>query len=222
MKLSDNEILYEDNHLLIIDKPSCLLTLPSEGVVDSALERSKIYLKEAYQKPGNVYLHQIHRLDRSASGILVMAKTSKALSRLNEQIRDGLWEKTYLARTEKLPKEMQGELIHYLKKEDYRTRVVAKGTPLAKEAHLTYKVRQDGLLEILLHTGRYHQIRAQLAAIGCPIRGDQKYGSTMKGASEGIDLHHAKLRFIHPVHKEIVTVYSKNCPFLRKDAKPFF
>ncbi len=209
MKLLDSEILFEDQHLLIIDKPPGLLTLPSEGVTDSALERGKAYIKEKYQKPGNVFLHQVHRLDRSASGILVMAKTSKALSRLNEQIREGLWEKTYLARTERLPKQPQGELIHFLKKGDYRTEVVPEGTPLAKEARLTYKVREDGLLEIVLDTGRYHQIRAQLAAIGCPIRGDQKYGATTKGPSVGIDLHHWKLKFVHPVRKEIMYINTK-------------
>lgn len=213
MKLLDKDILFEDNHLLIIDKPPGLLTLPADGHMDSAVERGKAYIKEKYQKPGDVYLHQVHRLDRSASGILVMAKTSKALSRMNEQIREGKWEKIYLLRTERLPAKKTGQLIHYLKKERFRANIVTKQTPSAKEARLSYRVRDDGLIEVNLDTGRYHQIRAQFAAIGCPIRGDKKYGARTKGASEGIDLHHTRLTFIHPVTEEVIIIRSKSYRF---------
>ena len=213
MKLLDKEVLFEDNHLLVVDKPAGLLTLPSEGVEDSAVERGKAYLKEKYNKPGNVYLHQAHRLDRAASGIVVLAKTSKALSRLNKQIREGVWEKQYIVRLDKKPSTKEGELINYMRKEKYRASIVEEDAPFAKRAHLTYRVRDDGLIEVRLITGRYHQIRLQFAAIGCPIRGDRKYGSKKRGATEGIDLHHRRLDFMHPVKQERITIESHNYLF---------
>lgn len=206
MKLYDSEILFEDNHLLIVNKPPGLLTLSTEEVKDSVVERGKAYIKETYEKKGNVFLHQAHRIDRAASGIVVLAKTSKALSRLNEQIREGNWEKEYLVRTEKLPAKKQGELRNYLRKERYHAVLVDKEDPYAKYAHLTYQVEDDGVIRVRLLTGRYHQIRAQFAHIGCPICGDKKYGAKKKGRREGIDLHHTRLAFIHPVTKESLII----------------
>lgn len=206
MKLLDKDILLEDNHLLVVNKPSGLLTLSTKEVNDSVVERGREYLVEKYNKKGNAFLHQAHRLDRAASGIVVLAKTSKALSRLNEQIREGKWEKEYILRADKLPKNKEGELIHFIVKESFRGVVADEKTPLAKRAHLSYKVEDDGLIRVKLYTGRYHQIRIQFSEIGCPICGDKKYGSRVKGIREGIDLHHTKLTFIHPVSKESITI----------------
>lgn len=208
MKLSEEDIIYEDNHLLVIDKPRGWLTLPEGGVKDSALWAARDYLKEKYQKSGNVFLHQVHRLDRVASGILVFAKTSKALTRLNQQIREGDWEKEYLVRCEHLPKIPEGELVNQIRKGHHRAHIVEKG---GKEARLYYCVREDGMIVVQLYTGRYHQIRAQLAAIGCPICGDQKYGAKQRKGKEGIDLHHYRLQLTHPVtHKRLHLVATRN------------
>lgn len=208
MKLSDKEILFEDNHLLIVNKPSGLLTLPTIEVSDSVVERGKVYIKDKYQKPGNVYLHQAHRLDKAASGIVVLAKTSKALSRLNEQIRQGDWKKTYLIRTEKLPSEKSGEFKDYIRKERFHGVIVDEKDPYGKFAHLKYQVQEDGSILVDLLTGRYHQIRIQFSHRGFPICGDKRYGAKKKGRREGIDLHHMHLRFHHPVTKELLNIDS--------------
>ena len=208
MKLLDKEILYVDNHLLVIDKPPLLLTLPEGAVVDSVLTRGQAWLKEQFQKPGNVFLHPVHRLDRVASGIVVLARTSKALSRLNEQIRKGEWHKLYRLRFEgKLP-EKKGTLCHFLQKNDYHTQVAP--APEGKESILHYQEVAPGIAEVQLVTGRYHQIRAQFGAIGCPICGDYKYGATTKGISPGIDLCHTRLEFLHPITKKIIRITSLN------------
>jgi 23S rRNA pseudouridine1911/1915/1917 synthase len=211
MKLSDNDILYLDNHILIVDKPPLLLTQPTDLETESVETLGKEWLKHKLNKPGNVFLHPVHRLDRVAFGIVVSAKTSKALSRLNEQIRQGNWKKTYKLRYEGTLKEKKGTLKHYLFKEEYKSIVVEEGQ--GSLAILNYEEIEKGVCKVELVTGRYHQIRAQFAAIGCPILGDLKYGSTKIGKTLGIDLCHYELKFPHPITKEEIHVQSKICPF---------
>lgn len=206
MKLLDKEILYLDNHLLVVDKPPILLTLPTTEEADSVQTRGQMWLKEKFQKPGNVFLHPVHRLDRVASGIVVCARTSKSLSRLNLQIKAGAWHKRYRLRHEGTLPSLQGTLKHYLQKGDHHTQVVANGQ--GKEAILHYTQITPTLAEVDLITGRYHQIRAQFSCIGCPISGDLKYGATTKALSPGIDLHHIRLQFNHPINNRVVVIDS--------------
>lgn len=209
MKLSDNDVLYIDNHLLVLDKPPLLLTQPTNLHEDSLMTRGMAYLKEKFRKPGEVFLHPVHRLDRVASGIVVFARTSKALSRLNEQVRKKQWKKTYFLRHEgKLPQE-EGSLISYLLRKEFRTEVVDEKTPGAKQAILHYKSLGDQKASVDLETGRYHQIRAQFASIGCPICGDEKYGSKTRATGEGIDLIHVEVSFIHPTKNEPMTITTR-------------
>jgi 23S rRNA pseudouridine1911/1915/1917 synthase len=206
MKLTDKDILYLDNHLIVIDKPPLLLTQPAGGVFDSVQSRGQEYIKEKFYKPGDVFLHPVHRLDRVASGIVVSARTSKALSRLNEQIKKDQWKKIYLLRHEGELPTLEGELVHYLVKGDFKTAIFDKEVPGSKKAHLRYKDLGGGLAEVTLFTGRYHQIRAQFSHIGAPICGDAKYGSKEKGISPGIDLHHTHVEFFHPITKEKISI----------------
>lgn len=210
MKLLDSEILYLDNHLLIVDKPTLLLTQPAGGETDSVQTRGSEWLKEKFQKPGNVFLHPVHRLDRVASGIVVCARTSKCLTRLNEQIRKGDWKKLYRLRYEGNLPALEGTLRHLLEKQDYHTIVSPKG----QEAILHYRQIEEGLAEVELITGRYHQIRAQFSAIGCPICGDYKYGAKTKPVLEGIDLVHAHLEFHHPITNKLLEVDSCSSAYL--------
>lgn len=183
------EVVYEDNHVLVLNKPAGILTQPDGSDCLSLEELGKEYL----QRP---YLHALHRLDKPVSGLVLFAKTSKALSRLNAAMREGKFEKIYSARVDQPPKNPDGELVHYLLRDEAGTRVVAKGTPEAKEARLHYRLIKENLLEIRLITGRRHQIRVQLAAIGCPIVGDKKYGS--RTDRENIALAATSLAFPHP------------------------
>ena len=195
------EPLFEDNHLLIVNKPPGLLTQPS-GTDQDSLEASwKQWIKEKYHKPGNVFLEAIHRLDKPVSGIVVFAKTSKALSRLNQAER----KKVYTALLEKEPDPKEGTLKHHLVHDDFHARV----DPSGKLAVLHYKVIGTKRVEIELETGRYHQIRAQFAAIGCPIVGDKRYGSPTVVAGGGIYLHHSLVELQHPVTGEKLTVVSE-------------
>lgn len=197
--------LFEDNHLLIVNKPVGLLTQPSGTDQDNLEARWKQWIKEKYKKPGNVFLEAIHRLDKPVSGIVVFAKTSKALSRLNEAQRDKLSKKVYVALLEKEPEEKEGALRHMLAHDEHRARVDANG----KLAVLHYKVIGERRVEIVLETGRYHQIRAQFSAIGCPIIGDARYGSETKVAGGGIYLHHFRLELVHPISGERMVVVSE-------------
>lgn len=200
MQKSDLEsrILFEDNHLLVVNKPPGIST---EGPKSDTLENQLAkMIKERETKPGKVFLRTVHRLDRLVSGIVVLAKTSKALARLHRQIREGDWVKSYLAKLEREPQEPKGELMHYLVKKDHRAEVVGDEKE-GKWAKLVYEKRADGLYEITLITGRYHQIRAQFAAIDCPIVGDEKYGAK-KVEGDEIALCHFKLAFTHPVRKD--------------------
>jgi 23S rRNA pseudouridine1911/1915/1917 synthase len=207
------EILYEDNHLFIVNKPAGLLTQPTKQVQDSLETRAKQWIKVASNKPGNVFLHAIHRLDRPVSGIVAFAKTTKALERLNEAIREKETVKHYLAWVEGAPSNNVGVLEHPLIHNDYRASV----HPSGKLARLTYRILEKKprtcLVEIFLETGRYHQIRAQLAAIGCPIIGDAKYGSRTPFYEEAIALHHDKLAFFHPTTKELMEIKAPLPPY---------
>lgn len=203
------EILFEDNHLLVVNKPAGLLTEPSGTLQDSVYAQTKQYLKEKYQKPGNVFLGIVHRLDKPASGIVLFAKTSKALSRLNEAMRGKKYKKVYAAIVEnKLPQETS-ILEHYLVHDDYKASLSSKEKG-GKQCKLSYKLLKKkgnfSLVDVLLETGRYHQIRAQFALIGCPLLGDYKYGSKEFFMEEAIALHHRELEFTHPVTGKVIQV----------------
>jgi len=205
-------ILFEDNHLLVVNK------LPSEIVQgdktgDEPLpERIKSFLKEKYQKPGNVFCGVVHRLDRPTSGVVVFAKTSKALERLNTQFREKETNKTYWAIVENKPTEPKGSLRDYLKKNETQNKsyVVNENSPGAKLALLNYELLASSanyhLLEVTIETGRHHQIRAQLSKIGCVIKGDLKYGAKRANKDASIGLHARSLRFLHPTTKEEITI----------------
>lgn len=209
MKSSVNalKILYEDNHLLALYKPPDLLTQPTAISTDSLEERAKACLKKKYHKQGNVFLHPIHRLDKPVSGIVLFARTSKALARLNAQMRARTLTKIYTAEVEGRLTETSGELRHYLIHGFHR----AHHAPHGKEALLCYTVKKtlahSTLIEITLHTGRYHQIRAQFSHIGHPLIGDTKYGACQKASR--LALHHSKLILIHPITQDPLTI---ECP----------
>lgn len=211
-------ILYQDNHIIIVNK------LPSEIVQgdktgDTPLsETVKAYIKDAYHKPGNVFTGVIHRIDRPTSGALVFARTSKALKRMNELVKDRSMKKTYWAIVKNMPDEQEAELKHYLVRNNKKNKSFAynKSVTDSKEARLSYKLigKSDTyyLLEIDLKTGRHHQIRAQLAAIGCPIKGDLKYGFPRSNKDASISLHARSIEFIHPVKKENISVVAPPPP----------
>jgi 23S rRNA pseudouridine1911/1915/1917 synthase len=204
------EVLYHDNHLLAVNKPAGLLTQPSGTDKDNLEDRSKAWIKDTKNKPGNVFLHAVHRLDQVVSGVVLFACTDKALSRLNADMRAHKFSKIYHAVVSGAPPQPEGSLCHFLTHDDYHAKVAREGDRDAKECLLDYKVLKhsgdQSLMEIQLHTGRYHQIRAQLATIGCPILGDEKYGSPVKLPGGAIALHHARLTVCHPVTKEEVVI----------------
>lgn len=206
---NDLDVLYVDNHLLVVNKPAGILTQPS-GTEQDSLERwARDWVKKTYQKPGNVFLGAAHRLDKPVSGVVVFGRTSKALSRLNTFIREKQTKKIYRALVEGCPSSPFGLLEHFIIHEEFRAHIVHKDYPNAKLARLTYRlISQHGskaLLEIELETGRYHQIRLQLSSIGCPIIGDRKYGSKIPFEGEGIALHHFWLRIPHPISRELLS-----------------
>lgn len=202
------EILYEDNHLIIVNKkPSDIVQGDKTG--DEPLnEKLKRYIGEKYHKPGDVFLGVVHRLDRPVSGAVVFARTSKALARMNGIIKEKKMTKVYWAIVSSLPPEPEGHLVDYLRKNQQRNISLAFSGPGEgrKKAELTYRLAGSSdryhLLEIQLLTGRHHQIRAQLANIGCPIRGDLKYGYHRSNKDGSINLHARKIAFEHPVRKE--------------------
>lgn len=205
------DVLYEDNHLIIVNKPAGLLSQPTDLESDSMETRVKAWIKEKYQKPGNVFASVIHRLDKPVSGILVLAKTSKALSRLNESMRSKHMQKTYLAFVEGIPQKKQDTLIHYLVHGDHSSHISTLQDKQAKMARLHYETldirSNNSFLQVILETGRYHQIRCQLAAIGHPVIGDLRYGAQKDQRylnslpPNAIALHHFRLKLEHPVTK---------------------
>jgi 23S rRNA pseudouridine1911/1915/1917 synthase len=208
----EKAILFEDNHLLIFNKqPSQIVQGDKTG--DTPLsDLLKAFIKERDKKPGNVFLGVVHRIDRPVSGAVIFAKTSKALSRLNEMLKTGEIHKTYWAVVKKMPPEISGHLIHYLKRDTQKNKSFAheEFLPDSQKAELIYQLIGQSetyyLLEIRLLTGRHHQIRSQLAHIGCPIKGDLKYGFDRSNPDGSIHLHARKIEFIHPVKKEKISV----------------
>jgi 23S rRNA pseudouridine1911/1915/1917 synthase len=207
-------ILYEDNHLIAVSKPAGML-VQGDNTGDQALDAwTKAYIKKAKNKPGNVYLGVIHRIDRPVSGLVLFAKTSKALTRMNELFRDNKIQKTYYALADKKPKKLSQTLINFIEKDKKKNRAVIrnKGSKHAKSSELTYHyigtANHKFLLRVLPKTGRPHQIRVQLSHMGNPIVGDLKYGSE-QGKGHFIYLHAYSLDFIHPVTKEKITL---QCP----------
>lgn len=202
------KIIYEDNHIIVAYKASGEIVQGDKTGDKPMSEAIKEYLKEKYHKPGNVYVGVPHRLDRPVSGLVLFARTSKALERLNQMFRDGEVKKTYWAITKNCPNPPEGELTHYITRNERLNKSFAndKEVPDSKIAILDYKViaHSDNyyLVEVHLKTGRHHQIRCQLAHIGCPIKGDLKYGAQRSNPDGSICLHSAKVSFIHPVTKE--------------------
>lgn len=204
-------VLFEDNHLLVVNKPAGLLVQGDQTGDLPLVDRGKAYLKEKYDKPGAVFLGVVHRLDRPVSGVVVLARTSKALSRMNKLFRERETVKTYIAIVAKKPQLEEGVLVHWLRKDEIRNRTTAfpEDTAGAMQAELAYRfVGHTGkywLVRIIPKTGRPHQIRVQLAAMGCPIVGDIKYGGEPAFGYRGIYLHARRLEFVHPVKKELVS-----------------
>jgi len=206
------QIVYEDNHLLVINKKVGQLVQGDKTGDESLLEAIKNFIKKRDNKPGNVFLGLVHRIDRPTSGLVIYAKTSKALSRLTQMVKNREIKKTYWAVVTKEMIPRTQKLVHYLKKNEKNNKAIVfpKATDGAKEAILTYNVIKNLdnylLLEIDLETGRHHQIRAQLSKTGVPIKGDLKYGSPRSNPDGGINLHARKLEFIHPVTKEKIEI----------------
>ena len=205
-------VAYEDNHIIIVNKTASEIVQGDKTGDTPLAETVKQYLKEKYQKPGNVFLGVIHRLDRPVSGLVVFAKTGKALSRLNEMFRNGEVQKTYWAIVKKAPDLPEGTLTHYLLRNERQNKSYAydREKPGSKKAVLHYRLigrsQNYFLLEVRLETGRHHQIRCQLAKIGCPIKGDLKYGAPRSNPDGSISLHARSVSFVHPVSKKQIEV----------------
>ena len=201
------EVIYEDNHVIVVSKTSSEIVQGDKTGDTPLSELVKQYLKEKYNKPGNVFVGVTHRLDRPVSGLVVFAKTSKALARLNDMFRNGEVKKTYWAIVKDCPPETEGTLVHYLVRNEKQNKSYAydREKPGAKKAVLHYKLigHSDNyyLLEVDLQTGRHHQIRCQLAKMGCPIKGDLKYGFPRSTPDGSNGLHSRRVSFVHPVSK---------------------
>lgn len=212
--LTENQILFEDNHIIIINKKAGQLVQGDKTGDISLLDEVKSYIKQKYSKPGNVFAGLVHRIDRPTSGIVIFAKTSKALTRLTEMIKKREIKKTYWAVVKKNEIPETQRLVHYLKKNEKNNKAIIFNSSSAqsgsKEAILTYKIIKKSdrylLLEIDLETGRHHQIRAQLSAIKCPIKGDLKYGADRSNSDGSIHLLARKIEFIHPIKKEKIVL----------------
>ena len=203
MKPSDN-VVYCDNHILVANKPHGMLTQPDETGASSLEAELKAWVKKEFRKEGNVFLHAVHRLDKPVGGLVLFARTSKALSRLNEQVREQKIKRVYASDVEGVLQQQQGVLEHYLIHGDHAAQVVAKNHKDAKLARLSYRIQKQEAhsthVLIELETGRYHQIRAQFAAIGHPIVGDTRYGAA---SAPTLHLRCVSLSFTHPVTQEL-------------------
>ncbi|HIZ33365.1 MAG TPA: RNA pseudouridine synthase [Candidatus Bacteroides merdigallinarum] len=205
-------VLYEDNHIIIVNKTASEIVQGDKTGDTPLSEIVKQYLKEKYAKPGNVFIGVTHRLDRPVSGLVVFAKTSKALSRLNEMFKGSEVKKTYWAVVKERPPKDEDELVHYLVRNERQNKSYAYDAerPGSKKAILHYRLigrsQNYYLLEVDLKTGRHHQIRCQLAKMGCPIKGDLKYGAPRSNPDGSICLHARRIRFIHPVSKQLIDV----------------
>jgi len=206
------QVLFEDNHILIVNKRAGDITQGDKTGDKPLSEVVKEYVKDKYNKPGNVFIGTVHRLDRPTSGIVIFARTSKAFERLNKMLRDKVIQKTYWAIVKNQPKAKTDTLTNFLKKDSKKNKsfVYKKEIEGSKKATLHFKVIQKldnySLLEVDLETGRHHQIRTQLSHIGSPIKGDLKYGFDRSNKDGSISLHARKINFVHPVTKEIITI----------------
>ena len=206
------QVIHEDNHLIVVNKRAGDIVQGDKTGDKPLSEIVKEYIKEKYNKPGEVFLGVVHRLDRPTTGIIVFARTSKALSRMNELFSNRETQKTYWAIVKNRPATSPSKLVHYLKRNEKNntSKAHSKEVPDSKLASLEYQIIKElnnyTALEIQLHTGRHHQIRAQLSAIGSPIKGDLKYGFDRSNPDGGIHLHARKLFFTHPVPKEAITI----------------
>ena len=205
-------VVYEDNHIIVVNKTASEIVQGDKTGDTPLSETVKQYLKEKYNKPGNVFLGVTHRLDRPVSGLVVFANTSKALSRLNDMFRNGEVKKTYWAIVSNRPQELEGDLTNWLVRNEKQNKSYAydKEVKDSKKAILCYKTighsQNYHLLEVDLKTGRHHQIRCQLAKMGCPIKGDLKYGSPRSNPDGSICLHARRIAFVHPVSKESIEI----------------
>jgi 23S rRNA pseudouridine1911/1915/1917 synthase len=214
-ELLASQVLYEDNHILVVNKmPSQIVQGDKTGDIPLS-ELFKEYIKIKYSKPGEVFLGVVHRLDRPVSGVVLFARTSKALSRLNEMLKNREIRKTYWAVVKNQPPVQQDNLTHYLLRDETRNKsfIVTEKTKNAQRAELNYMLVNKSntfyLLEVDLLTGRHHQIRAQLSFIGCPIKGDLKYGFARSNKDGSIHLHARQIIFQHPVKKELLSIQAK-------------
>ncbi len=206
------EIIFEDNHIIAVNKSNSEIVQGDKTGDEALSDKVKAYIKKKYNKPGDVYLGVVHRIDRPVSGVVLFARTSKAATRLCKMFLDKEIKKTYWAVVKTLPESDAGTLVHHMIKNQEKNRSSAYDTARkkSKEAILNYKLVSSSanyhLLEVDLETGRHHQIRCQLAKIGCPIRGDLKYGAARSNKGGGISLHARKMEFEHPVKKEPVII----------------
>ena len=215
-------VLYLDNHLIAVCKPAGILTQADDSGDESLMDKVKVWIKTEFNKPGNVFLGLIHRLDRNVSGVVLFARTTKGASRLSEQFRNKTIEKIYRAIVEGKPQSEQASLSHHLRKEKtLKSTVFQRPGKDTKHAELEYKMLKNyegtSILEIKLHTGRFHQIRAQLAFIGHPVLGDNKYGAVTPLPERQIALYAHRLIFKHPISKEKICVESPPPPFWHDD-----
>jgi len=213
MQEENFSVIFEDNHLIAVNKPAGWLVQGDETGDTPLSDFVKEYVKHRYKKPGDVFLGTIHRIDRPVSGAVIFARTSKALERMNKLFEERKVKKTYLAIVENRPEELEGTLLHFIAKDQEKNIVHISTTQKNKHyklAKLEYKLLaglgDHHLLEVTPHTGRPHQIRAQLGKIGCPIRGDVKYGAKRTNEDGRIHLHSAALEFIHPVQQTLVSI----------------
>ena len=206
------EVVYEDNHVIIVNKQSGEIVQGDKTGDRPLSDIVKDYIKEKYQKPGEVFLGVVHRLDRPVSGLVVFARTSKALTRLNKMFDEGQVHKTYWALVQGCPEKEEDLLTHWLTRNEQQNKSYAyqREVPRSKKAQLEYRVLSRGdnysLVEVQLMTGRHHQIRCQLSAIGCPIKGDLKYGAKRSNADGSISLQSHRVEFVHPVSKQLICV----------------
>ena len=206
------DIVYEDNHLIIVNKSVGELSQSDQTGDSSLVDKVKNYIKTKYKKPGNVYLGLVNRLDRPTSGLVIFSKTSKSLARMNKFLKERKIKKIYHAVTEKSPNPKEGTLINFLKKNQIKNKsfIVNENELKSKKAILHYtlikKLKKFFLIEIMLETGRHHQIRSQLANIGCVIKGDVKYGAKRANKDKSICLHAKNIEFIHPITKAKISL----------------
>lgn len=206
------QVLFEDNHIIVVNKRVGDIVQGDKTGDKPLSEVVKEYIKDKYNKPGEVFLGVVHRLDRPTTGIVMFARTSKALERLNKMFSERETQKTYWAVVKNKPPKQEDNLVHFLKRnqQNNTSKAHLKEIPDSKKASLDYKIiaelKNYFALEINLHTGRHHQIRSQLSAIGCPIKGDLKYGFDRSNPDGGIHLHARKLKFVHPVTKENIEI----------------